>query len=202
MPRKLKSYVTSMGFFDLAIAAPSMKAALAAWGAHSNLFHQGIAKQTDDPEVVAVTVSKPGVILRRPVGSNEPFSEHAGLPTHLPGLEVDSKPGNRRKRTKQAPRKVDDRAAREAALKFEKAQRQREAERRKERAALARERERREQAIEKAEAALDKAQREHEERASAIEADRAAIERRAQTENARWERQKEKLQAVLRRARD
>jgi hypothetical protein len=41
MPRKLKSYVNSLGFFDLAIAAPSMKAALAAWGAQSNLFHQG-----------------------------------------------------------------------------------------------------------------------------------------------------------------
>jgi colicin import membrane protein len=28
MPRKLKVYQTSLGFFDLAIAAPSMKAAL------------------------------------------------------------------------------------------------------------------------------------------------------------------------------
>ena len=40
---------TSLGFFDLAIAAPSMKAALEAWGADSNLFHQGAAKQSDDP---------------------------------------------------------------------------------------------------------------------------------------------------------
>jgi len=30
-----------------------MKAALEAWGAGSNLFHQGIAKETDDPDVVA-----------------------------------------------------------------------------------------------------------------------------------------------------
>jgi len=28
MPRKLKTYLTSQGFYDLAIAAPSMKAAL------------------------------------------------------------------------------------------------------------------------------------------------------------------------------
>jgi hypothetical protein len=41
MARKLKTYQTSLGFFDLAIAAPSMKAALEAWGADSNLFHQG-----------------------------------------------------------------------------------------------------------------------------------------------------------------
>src|ERR1700731_3483619 len=33
MARKLKTYQTSLGFFDLAIAAPSMKAALEAWGA-------------------------------------------------------------------------------------------------------------------------------------------------------------------------
>lgn len=40
MARKLKMYQTSLGFYDLAIAAPSMKAALEAWGAGSNLFHQ------------------------------------------------------------------------------------------------------------------------------------------------------------------
>ena len=33
MTRKLKTYQTSLGFYDLAIAAPSMKAALEAWGA-------------------------------------------------------------------------------------------------------------------------------------------------------------------------
>jgi hypothetical protein len=33
MARKLKTYQTSLGFFDLAVAAPSMKAALEAWGA-------------------------------------------------------------------------------------------------------------------------------------------------------------------------
>jgi hypothetical protein len=46
MAKKLKTYETSLGFFDLAIAAPSMKAALEAWGADNNLFHQGAAKQS------------------------------------------------------------------------------------------------------------------------------------------------------------
>jgi flagellar motility protein MotE (MotC chaperone) len=45
MARKLKVFQTSQGFFDLAIAAPSMKAALEAWGASSNFFHQGFAKE-------------------------------------------------------------------------------------------------------------------------------------------------------------
>jgi colicin import membrane protein len=50
MKRKLKTYQTSQGFYDLAIAAPSMKAALVAWGASSNLFHQGFAKEADDDD--------------------------------------------------------------------------------------------------------------------------------------------------------
>ena len=56
MPRKLKTYLTSQGFYDLAIAAPSMKAALEAWGASSNLFHQGFAKEADDDDVIAATM--------------------------------------------------------------------------------------------------------------------------------------------------
>ena len=58
-----------------------MKAALEAWGAGSNLFHQGVAKETAEPEVVAATMSKPGVVLRRAVGSDGPFREHPALPT-------------------------------------------------------------------------------------------------------------------------
>ena len=68
MARKLKTYQTSLGFFDLAVAVPSMKAALEAWGADSNLFHQGAAKQSEDPEVIAATMAAPGVVLQRPVG--------------------------------------------------------------------------------------------------------------------------------------
>ena len=85
MARKLKTYQTSLGFFDQAIAAPSMKAALEAWGADSNLFHQGAAKESHDPDVIAATMAKPGVVLRRPVGTDRPFSEHAELPTDLGG---------------------------------------------------------------------------------------------------------------------
>jgi colicin import membrane protein len=37
MPSKLKVYQTSQGFYDLAIAAPSMKAALEARGANRTI---------------------------------------------------------------------------------------------------------------------------------------------------------------------
>jgi hypothetical protein len=40
MARKLKTFQTSLGVYDLAIAAPLMKVALEDWGAKSNLFHQ------------------------------------------------------------------------------------------------------------------------------------------------------------------
>src|SRR4051794_5348224 len=96
MARKLKTYQTSLGFFDEAIAAPSMKAALEAWGTKTNLFHQGVAKEVDDPDVIAATMRKPGVILRRPVGSNGPFKEHAELPKHLSRDEVNGRPAKTR----------------------------------------------------------------------------------------------------------
>ena len=73
MPRKLKVHQTSQGFYDLAVAAPSMKVALEAWGTSRNLFHQGFAKESDESEVIAATMEKPGVVLRRPVGSSKPF---------------------------------------------------------------------------------------------------------------------------------
>ena len=96
MARKLKTYQTSLGFFDLAMAAPSMKAALEAWGADSNLFHQGAAKESHDPDVIAATMAKPGVVLRRPVGSDGSFGEHAELPTHLGGGRTPAKAGRNR----------------------------------------------------------------------------------------------------------
>jgi colicin import membrane protein len=201
MARKLKTYQASVGFFDLAIAAPSMKAALEAWGSNSNLFHQGVAKESSDPDVIAAAMSKPGVILRRPVGSNGSFKEHAHLPTHLSPAQVKGRPAKPpAKHKKQPSREIDDKAARKAALAFEREQRQRESERQKEEAVRAKERERRQRAAAKAEAALANAKREHDKRASTIEAERAALEKRSQAEDTRWEKQKQKFEIALRRA--
>jgi colicin import membrane protein len=75
MVRKLKTYQTSIGFFDLAVAAPSTEAALEIWGAYSNLSHRGFARETQDPGVVAATAAHPGIVLRRPVGTNGGFKE-------------------------------------------------------------------------------------------------------------------------------
>jgi colicin import membrane protein len=201
MVRKLKTYQTSLGFFDQAVAAPSMKAALEAWGANSNLFHQGVARETNDPAVVAATMSHPGVVHMRPVGSNGPFVKHAELPTYRSSVGLSDRPGKRLpKATTRPPRNIDPQATRQAALAFEKAERKRERQRQKEEIDQAKQRERRQQAVAKAQAALEKAKREHDARASAIESERAALEKRSQTEEARWEKQKEKLEIALRRA--
>lgn len=204
MARKLKTYQTSLGFFDQAIAAPSMKAALEAWGAESNVFHQGAAKESDDPDVIAATMKRPGVVLRRPVGSNGSFSERAELPTdlgHGGRSAKGARKSERRKPTKAATRPVDKAAERKATLAYEREQERREREQAREEAARQKERERRQQASDKAQAAFEKAKGEQEERATAIQAAIEALEEKARAENADWDKEKERLEAALRRAR-
>src|SRR5215207_7263930 len=169
MAKKLKTYQTSLGFFDQAIAAPSMKAALEAWGADSNLFHQGAAKESHDQDVIAATMVKPGVVLRRPVGTDRPFSEHAELPTDLGGGRPTkaARKSKAPKAKKPSSRPVDKAAERKAALDYEREQRRRELERAKEEAARRKGRERRQQAVDNAQAALDKGEQEHAKRAAA-----------------------------------
>jgi hypothetical protein len=65
-------------------------------------------------------------------GSSGPFTEHAALPTNLAGEKVSGRPKKpATKRKKQTPGRIDDEAAREAALEYERAERQRGSERRK-----------------------------------------------------------------------
>ncbi|MGY4572115.1 hypothetical protein [Bradyrhizobium sp. USDA 3256] len=204
MAKKLKSFQTSLGFFDQAIAAPSMKAALEAWGADSNLFHQGAAKESYDPDVIAATMAKPGVVLRRPVGTEQPFSEHAELPADLGGGGPTRTAGRKSKvpkEKKRSSRPVDKAAERKAALAYEREQRRRALERAKEEAASEKERERRQQAVDKAQAALDKAEQEHAKRAATIQAEVEALDKRSRAEEARWDKEKARLETALRRAR-
>jgi hypothetical protein len=203
MPRRLKVFQTSLGFFDLAIAAPSMKAALEAWGAGGgrNLFHDGVAKESTDPKVIAATMSRPGVVLRRPVGSTKPFREHADVPANLGRDRPSGKPEGRAKPGKPQGAR-DDEAERKAALAFERERARQERQRRKQEAVKAKQRERRDQAIAKARAAFERGEHEHERKAAALEAERESIERQLQAEDARWKKQKEKLEGALSRAHD
>lgn len=198
MARKLKTYQTSIGFFDLVIAAPSMKAALEAWGANSNLFHQGFAREVDDEDTVAAALEKPGVILRRPVGTGGAFTEHPDLPDDLPRRNAE-KPSAKHLKARPA-KEVDAHAAREAALAFKREQERRESGRREAEAAEAQERARRERAVDKAQAAIDEATRQHDKLANAIEVRQRALEAKAKDEDERWVQQKLQLKAALERA--
>lgn len=134
MPRKLKTYVTSIGFYDLAVAAPSMKAALEAWGTNQNLFHLGLAEETQEPDILAATMDKPGVVLRRAVGTNRAFQKQAALPNALPNHKP-AKP-TPAKKTAAVKHKAqpDTKAQKAAIISFERARAKRDHARRREEA--------------------------------------------------------------------
>ena len=208
MRRKLKVYQTSQGFYDLAVAAPSMKAALQAWGAGSNLFQQGFARVAADAKVVAAALGKPGKVLRRPVGSTTPFGEDARLPT-IASLDA-ALPSQAKLRPRPAtpkvsspkPTKSDEKTKRLAAALYAKEQAKREQQRRAGEKAAAVASERRRAVVQKAQAALDEATRDHEDQIKAIEDNRTSVDRREIAENERWAKVRARLKAALQRARD
>jgi colicin import membrane protein len=216
MPRQLKTYVATTGFFDLAVAAPTMKAALEIWGAGRDLFQRGYAKETNDPAVVKATMAKPGTVLRRAVGAKGGFKEKADLPdvsswakpekklrppkAPAPELELPPKPANPVKTEPAKPTAAEIAAERKAARQYEAAQKKRERDAARAEAAERKARERREKAIEKTKEALRAAHDAHDSRASALEEERARIERRIQEEEEHWNNEKRSLEATLRQA--
>lgn len=207
MARKLKVFTTSAGFFDLAVSAPSMKAALEAWGAGANLFHQGFARQTDEAAIVKAAMARPGVVLRRPVGTDQPFEEEAeasgaafeGQVAKAPRAAPSKAAAPKRKAPADDP--ASRREEREAARAFEKEQARRERRERQEAAARRKEAARRDRAIAAATAALDKAEARHEAIVAEIEQARAALDAKAGREADRWRRERERLEAAVRVAR-
>ncbi|HLG89138.1 MAG TPA: hypothetical protein VKZ79_18310 [Alphaproteobacteria bacterium] len=94
MPRKLKVYQTSLGFYDSVVAAPSQAAAARAWGADPDLFRRGTAREADDPQAIEAALAHPETPLRRAVGSSDPFSLKPKPPKAsdiIPG-EADQRP--------------------------------------------------------------------------------------------------------------
>ncbi len=68
MPRALKVFRTSAGFHDAYVAAPSRKAALAAWRADVDLFARGVAEQVTDKALMAEALEKPGEVIMKSRG--------------------------------------------------------------------------------------------------------------------------------------
>lgn len=193
MARKLKVYRTSIGFFELAIAAPSMKAAAEAWGATPDIFSRGFAEQTEDEKIVEAAMASPGVVLRRPVGSHGAFGEKAALPKD----ETPVKKPAPRAANSNTKREADGRAA-EKAKRDEAAAREREEKRRAEEKRLAdekrrkdaeaeRERKRREQLIARADAALERAKARHEDAVKTLSKRRKELDADEAREAETWD---------------
>ena len=72
--RKLKVFQAQFGFYDVIVAAASRAAALRAWGVHHNLFADGMVRAIDDPQAVDTALAHPGALLKRAVGSGDPFA--------------------------------------------------------------------------------------------------------------------------------
>lgn len=199
MARKLKVFTTSAGFFDLAVSAPSMKAALEAWGAGANLFHQGFARQTDDAAIVKAAMARPGLVLRRPVGTDWPFAEDAEASEAPFDGRAANKPKAARPRRKPIPAKAPNhKQEHAAALAFEK---ERELRERQEAVARRKESARRDRAMAAATSALEKAEARHESTVAKIEQARAALDTKADREASRWARERETLEEKLGEAR-
>lgn len=206
--RKLKTYTTSIGFYDLAIAAPSMKAALEAWGTAQNLFHQGLAEESDDPDIVSATLAQPGIVLRRPVGSKGIYKEKPDAPKSLPldapplSRTAKKKPSRKSKPAKPGAQKAD----KAAILSFEKAKAKRDAARREQKEREEAERKKDEarnaRAVAKADEALARAKDKHEDIMAKIEAEREKVDLRAEAERRRWEDERRDLEAARKRARE
>jgi hypothetical protein len=199
MPRKLKVYVTSIGFFDLAIAVPSMKAALKVWGADSNLFHQNFAKEVHDADIVKSAMAHPGIVLKRPVGSTKPFAETSELPEDLVSTKKRSTPPRKlRSNESENGKSVVD--AKKASAAYEREERKRRALERREEATRETAFRKRAAAFAKAEARLHAAQTEHDGKAAKLAASRAELDRDERGETMRWETEKRKLEAAVKKA--
>ena len=146
-------------------------------------------------------MAKPGVVLRRPVGTNETFLEHANLPSDFDL----NKPAKRRHKparraspaANSSRKKVDDKTARKAGVKaaaaYEKEWAKRERERQRYEFAEAKKRERRDHMVKKAQAELEKAQQDHATRVAALDEERQRVEARMQAEESRWKKVEDRL---------
>lgn len=81
-------------------------------GAGADLYHQGFVRESHAVDIVTATMAKPGVVLRRPMGTNDDFTEDAQISDTFVGRT--KRPPLKRS---SAPPKPSDRSAdRKAAL--------------------------------------------------------------------------------------
>ena len=170
-PRKLKVYRTPIGFHDAYVAAPSQKAAMAAWGSDRDLFTRGEAELVTDEALTAEPLARPGVVIKRLRGTAA--EQLAALPPDKTRPAKAPEPERRPKSPAKAAKPPAPRPSRDAIDAAEQALAELEDRQKSERRALA-EREaelaRERRALEKSHAAaLDRATRERDKVAAMFE---------------------------------
>lgn len=194
-----------MGFFEEAIAAISMKAALEAWGSHHNLFHKGFAQETHDPDIVNATMNYPGIVLKRPVGSKGPFKKHAALPKAdlMDTMYMKAAKPEKIILIKKHFVKEDSNARKKehkAAEAYERAKQLREIQRQKEDAAGKKLAEKRKAATAKAKRALEEVGSRHEQKISELHKQMATINKEIESEESLWETNRKRLEEAIEKA--
>jgi len=116
--KRLKVYQAHLGFYDTVVAAPSQKAALAAWGMTRNEFAKGFANVTTDPAATTAGLAHPGQVLKRPFGSTGEYKLDAD-PVPVPKVSAKQRrvarvAKRRRLRSKDEERRAAGRELREA----------------------------------------------------------------------------------------
>lgn len=91
---KLKVFCATSGFHDSIVAAPSRPAALKAWGARTDLFSMGVAKQVTDPKIVKKALARPGEVIRL---GRSGEAEPRAAPNRKAGKKLAPKPPSRTK---------------------------------------------------------------------------------------------------------
>ena len=71
--RKMKVYVTSIGFHEVIVACASRKRALEAWESKRDLFARGKAYETNDREAREAALTWPETPMARPLGSHKHY---------------------------------------------------------------------------------------------------------------------------------
>jgi colicin import membrane protein len=111
VPRALKVFKTHIGFYDLVVATPSMKAAAEAWGSRTTIFSQGFAAVTQDTDAVQAALAQPGQVLKRPHGQS---GQYKAQPDAVPVPKVGAKQ-KRSAKEAEAIRKREETAEKRAA---------------------------------------------------------------------------------------
>ncbi len=116
MPRPLKVFRAHLGFYDTVVAAPSKKAALAAWGVRGGEPGHRFAEATNDAEAVKAALAQPGVVLRRLFGSTVSFEVHADFskPPRVEKSPIDKAARVKAKTEKKEAAKAERQRARDA----------------------------------------------------------------------------------------